>query len=116
MLKSSLVEKILDAIRARIPAGFEIFNVFCRCYWLESFLEAHQDAPGFDLRFIFRSSTDGKSTFIDFHDSTDGPVLFSMEIPNNHIYMASRSVLSSNGVGLFHSVSPSVSSVGFNSL
>ena len=97
-------------IQERIPAGFEIFSLFARLADKDSKVLAHQDAPGFAWRYVLRFSTTPTATSVDFHlrGGNDPEVFQHVTIPINHGYLASRAVLSRHGVGLYHSVTPTI--------
>ena len=110
MLKTDLVKKVMEQIRERIPSGYELFSFFARLYHEESYVKPHQDQPSFDWRFIVRLATSPTAATVGFHSSKSGPEIYTKTIPINHGYLASRTVLSKHGVGLYHSITPAIGS------
>ena len=110
ILETPFVQKVTDQVRALIPPGFEVFNLFARLADNASKVLPHQDSPGFAWRYVVRFSTKPTDTSIDFHLSCgNSPDLFRhVPIPVNHGYRASWYVLSKIGVGLYHSVTPEI--------
>ena len=112
ILKTPFVEKVMAQVNARVPAGYSIFNLFARLADKDSKVQPHQDAPSFNWRYVVRFSTAPVpcQTSIDFHLSGghNSEVFQHKIIPANHGYLASRMVMSKNGVGLYHSVTPNI--------
>jgi hypothetical protein len=108
MLETDLVKKVMEQIQERIPSGYELFSFFARLYHEDSYVFPHQEQPHFDWRFIVRLATSPTATTVGFHSSKSGPEILTKTIPINSGYVASRTVLSKHGVGLYHSVTPAI--------
>jgi len=108
MLETDLVKKVIAQVQERIPEGYELFSLFARLAHDQSYVKPHQDEPHFDWRFIVRLATSPTTTTVGFHSSSSGPEIYTKTIPINHGYLASRTVLSKHGVGLYHSVTPAI--------
>ena len=111
MMESPLIKKVFEACRRQLQPGYDIFGCFARLSDQSAIPNPHKDKNHFDLRSTTRLSSPGISTTLDFHDSSsvvDSSSVHSVLIPNSSAYIASRSILGSNGLGMFHSVSPTV--------
>jgi hypothetical protein len=112
ILKTPFVENVMAQVKAKVPAGYSIFNLFARLADKDSKVQPHQDAPSFDWRYVVRFSTAPVpcNTSIDFHlgGGRNSEVFQHKIIPASHGYWASRLVMSKGGVGLYHSVTPNI--------